>query len=82
MQGGKKLYDTVGDHERRLQRLKEILDELVSLTDLEETLNRHRRHPNWSHSVKWGFINSYDLRRCRDRGILSATREAGHTPKG
>jgi hypothetical protein len=23
----------VGDHERRLQRLQEILDELVSLTD-------------------------------------------------
>jgi hypothetical protein len=33
MQGGKKMPGSVGDHERRLQRLQEILDELVSLTD-------------------------------------------------
>jgi hypothetical protein len=31
--GGKKIPGSVGDHERRLQRLQEILDELVSLTD-------------------------------------------------
>ena len=31
--GGKKMPGSVGDHERRLQRLQEILDELVSLTD-------------------------------------------------
>jgi hypothetical protein len=33
MQGGKKTPGAAGDHERRLQRLQEILDELVSLTD-------------------------------------------------
>jgi hypothetical protein len=33
MQGGRKMPSSVGDHERRLQRLQEILDELVSLTD-------------------------------------------------
>jgi len=33
LQGGKKIPGSVGDHERRLQRLQEILDELVSLTD-------------------------------------------------
>jgi hypothetical protein len=33
MQGSKKLPGAVGDHQRRLQRLQEILDELVSLTD-------------------------------------------------
>jgi len=33
MQGGKKVPSSAGDHERRLQRLQEILDELVSLTD-------------------------------------------------
>jgi hypothetical protein len=32
-QGGKKLHGATGDHERRLQRLQEILDELVALTD-------------------------------------------------
>jgi hypothetical protein len=32
-QGGKKLHGAAGDHERRLQRLQEILDELVALTD-------------------------------------------------
>jgi hypothetical protein len=31
--GSKKILDTRGDHARRLQRLQEILDELVSLTD-------------------------------------------------
>ena len=31
--GKKKLPGTAGDHERRLQRLQEILDELVALTD-------------------------------------------------
>ena len=31
--GKKKLQGAVGDHERRLQRLQEILDELVALTD-------------------------------------------------
>ena len=31
--GGGKKPASVGDHERRLQRLQEILDELVSLTD-------------------------------------------------
>jgi hypothetical protein len=35
-QGGKKLHGTAGDHERRLQRLQEILDELVALTDLKK----------------------------------------------
>ncbi len=30
---GKKKHGSVGDHERRLQRLQEILDELVALTD-------------------------------------------------
>jgi hypothetical protein len=33
MQGGKKMPGSVGEHERRLQRLQDILDELVSLTD-------------------------------------------------
>jgi hypothetical protein len=32
-QGRKKLYGAAGDHERRIQRLQEILDELVALTD-------------------------------------------------
>jgi hypothetical protein len=31
--GGKKLPGSAGDHARRLQRLQEILDELVALTD-------------------------------------------------
>jgi hypothetical protein len=31
--GGKKLPGAAGDHARRLQRLQEILDELVALTD-------------------------------------------------
>jgi hypothetical protein len=31
--GGKKIAGSAGDHERRLQRLQEILDELVALTD-------------------------------------------------
>ena len=31
--GKKKIPGTVGDHERRLQRLQEILDELVALND-------------------------------------------------
>jgi len=31
--GKKKMPGTTGVHERRLQRLQEILDELVSLTD-------------------------------------------------
>jgi hypothetical protein len=31
--GKKKMPDTTGDHERRLQRLQEILDQLVALTD-------------------------------------------------
>jgi hypothetical protein len=35
-QGGKK-PPGAGDHERRLQRLQEILDELVSLTDWKKT---------------------------------------------
>jgi hypothetical protein len=33
LKGGKRLHGAAGDHERRLQRLQEILDELVSLTD-------------------------------------------------
>jgi hypothetical protein len=33
MGGGKKMPGAAGNHERRLQRLQEILDELVSLTD-------------------------------------------------
>ena len=33
MGGGKRMSGSVGEHERRLQRLQEILDELVSLTD-------------------------------------------------
>jgi len=31
--GKKKIRGTAGDHERRLQRLQEILDEFVALTD-------------------------------------------------
>jgi hypothetical protein len=31
--GKKKPQGAVGDHQRRLQRLQEILDELVALTD-------------------------------------------------
>ena len=31
--GKKKIAGAAGDHERRLQRLQEILDELVALTD-------------------------------------------------
>jgi hypothetical protein len=31
--GGKKLHGAAADHARRLQRLQEILDELVALTD-------------------------------------------------
>lgn len=33
LQGSKRLPGAAGDHERRLQRLQEILDELVALTD-------------------------------------------------
>jgi hypothetical protein len=33
LKGGRNVPGSVGDHERRLQRLQEILDELVSLTD-------------------------------------------------
>jgi hypothetical protein len=33
MAGGKKMPGSVGEHQRRLQRLQDILDELVSLTD-------------------------------------------------
>jgi hypothetical protein len=33
LQGGKKMPGSASDQERRLQRLQEILDELVSLTD-------------------------------------------------
>ena len=33
LHGGKKLHGAAGDHARRLQRLQEILDELVALTD-------------------------------------------------
>jgi hypothetical protein len=33
MGGGKRMPGSVGDHERRLQRLQDILDELMSLTD-------------------------------------------------
>jgi hypothetical protein len=33
MRGGKKASNAAADHERRLQRLQDILDELVSLTD-------------------------------------------------
>ena len=32
-QGGRKLFGAAGDHERRRQRLQEILDELAALTD-------------------------------------------------
>jgi hypothetical protein len=31
--GKKKVHGAAGDHARRLQRLQEILDELVALTD-------------------------------------------------
>jgi hypothetical protein len=31
--GGRRMAGAVGDHERRLQRLQEILDELAALTD-------------------------------------------------
>jgi hypothetical protein len=33
LQGGKNKLDAVGDHARRLQRLQEMLDQLVALTD-------------------------------------------------
>jgi hypothetical protein len=33
LQSGKNKPGAAGDHERRLQRLQEILDELVALTD-------------------------------------------------
>jgi hypothetical protein len=33
MQHGKKMPGSAGDHARRLQRLQDILDELVALTD-------------------------------------------------
>jgi hypothetical protein len=32
-QGGKKLHGAAGDHARRIQRVQEILEELVGLTD-------------------------------------------------
>ncbi|MGA2646968.1 MAG: hypothetical protein ABSF15_19830 [Candidatus Sulfotelmatobacter sp.] len=33
VEGRKKMPGAAGDHDRRLQRLQEILDELVALTD-------------------------------------------------
>ena len=33
LNGGKRLHGASGDHERRLQRLQEILDEIMALTD-------------------------------------------------
>jgi len=36
LEGGKKIPGAA-DHERRLQRLQEILDELISLTDWKKT---------------------------------------------
>jgi hypothetical protein len=33
MGSSKKIHSAAADHQRRLQRLQEILDELVSLTD-------------------------------------------------
>jgi chromosome segregation ATPase len=33
VQGGLKRANAIADHERRMQRLEEILDELMSLTD-------------------------------------------------
>ena len=33
LKGGKRRHGAAGDHEHRLQRLQEILDELVALTD-------------------------------------------------
>jgi len=33
LKGGKKMPGSASDQERRLQRLQEILDELVALTD-------------------------------------------------
>ena len=33
VQGGRKTPSAAKDHERRMQRLEEILDELMSLTD-------------------------------------------------
>jgi hypothetical protein len=33
IESGKKASNAAGDHQRRLQRLQEILDELVALTD-------------------------------------------------
>ena len=33
LHGGKNKLDAVGDHARRLQRLQDILDQLVALTD-------------------------------------------------
>jgi hypothetical protein len=37
IQGGKKIAGAAGDHARRLQRLQEILDKLVALTDWKKT---------------------------------------------
>jgi hypothetical protein len=36
LHGGKRLFGAAGDHERRLQRLQEIRDELVALTDWKQ----------------------------------------------
>jgi len=36
LRGGKKKIPEAADHERQLQRLQEILDELMSLTDWEK----------------------------------------------
>ena len=33
VRGGRNRLEATGDHERRLQRLREILDELTALTD-------------------------------------------------
>ena len=44
MQGSRKMPGAAGDQERRLQRLQELLDELMSLTDPRG--NRRRTPPS------------------------------------
>src|SRR5436189_1253426 len=51
------------DHERRLQRLQEILDELMTLTDWKKTLNSRSRSSYQSFLsdvvVEGGFVGGF-----------------------
>jgi hypothetical protein len=48
LERGQKLSSAAGDHECRLQRLQDILDELVSLTDWKKLLSM--QWPSVDHS--------------------------------